>query len=131
MIAFIEEQRIVYGVGSICRALSVAPSTFHHRLACRTYPCKASARHQRDTELRPEIERVWDENYQVYGVRKTRHHLKQIGVRGAARGKVAKTTVPDTSAPRPHDKVNRVFRAPAFSGSVILPTCRHGRALHM
>ncbi len=26
-------------------------------------PSKASARHQRDTELRPEIKRVWDENY--------------------------------------------------------------------
>jgi hypothetical protein len=92
-------------------------------------PAKASARHQRDTELRPEIKRVWDENYQVYGVRKAWHQLKregftlarctverlmkQIGIRGAVRGKVVKTTVPDTSAPCPRDKVNRVFRAPA------------------
>ena len=28
------------------------------------------------------------------------------------RGKIVKTTVPDTSAPCPHDKVNRQFRAP-------------------
>ena len=36
MITFIEDQRIVYGVESICRVLPIAPSTFYHRLACRT-----------------------------------------------------------------------------------------------
>lgn len=129
MIAFIEYLRIVYGVESICRILPIAPSTFYHRLACRADPSKASARHQRDAELRPEIKRVWDENYQVYGVRKAWHQMKlerfdvarctvarlmkQIGIRGAVRGKVVKTTVPDTSAPCPREKVNRQFRAPA------------------
>ena len=129
MISFIEDQRVVYGVESICRVLPIAPSTFYHRLACRADPSKASARHQRDAELRPEIKRVWDENYQVYGVRKAWHQMKrerfevarctvarlmkQIGIRGAVRGKVVKTTVPDTSAPCPRDKVNRQFRAPA------------------
>jgi len=39
--------------------------------------------------------------------------MKQVGIRGAVRGKVAKTTIPNTSAPCPRDKVNRVFRAPA------------------
>jgi transposase InsO family protein len=39
--------------------------------------------------------------------------MKQIGIRGAVRGKVVKTTVPDTSASCPRDKVNRQFRAPA------------------
>jgi len=33
--------------------------------------------------------------------------MKQIGTRGAVRGKVVKTTVPDTSTPCPRDKVNR------------------------
>jgi len=129
MIAFIEDQRVVYGVESICRVLPIAPSTFYHRLACRADPSKASARQQRDTELQPEIKRVWDENYQVYGVRKAWHQLKregftlarctverlmkQLSIRGAVRGKVVKTTVPDTSAPCPRDKVNRVFRATA------------------
>ncbi len=127
MIGFIDDQRAVYGVESICRELPIAPSTYYHRLACQADPAKASARHQRDTELRPEIKRVWDENYQVYGVRKAWHQMKregftlarctverlmkQIGIRGAVRGKVVKTTVPDTSAPCPRDKVNRVFRA--------------------
>ena len=128
MIAFIEDQRIVYGVESICRVLPIAPSTFYHRLTCRADPSKASVRQQRDAELRPEIKRVWDENYQVYGVRKAWHQMKredfdvarctvarlmkQIGIRGAVRGKVVKTTVPDTSAPCPRDKVNRQFRGP-------------------
>ena len=38
--------------------------------------------------------------------------MKQIGIRGAVRGKV-NTTVSDTSVPCPRDKVNRIFRAPA------------------
>ncbi len=129
MIAFIEDQRVVYGVESICRVLPIAPSTFYHRLTCRADPSKASVRQQRDAELRPEIKRGWDENYQVYGVRKAWHQMKrerfdvarctvarlmkQIGIRGAVRGKAVKTTIPDTSAPCPRDKVNRQFRAPA------------------
>jgi len=115
MIGFLDDQCVVYGVASIWRVLPIAPSTFYHRLACRADPSKASARHQRDAELRPEIKRVWDENYQFYGVRKAWHQMKrerfevtcctvarlmkQIGIRGAVRGKVVKTTVPDTSAP--------------------------------
>ena len=79
MIAFIEDQRVVYGVESICRVLPIAPSTYYHRLACLVDPSKASARHQRDTDLHPEIKRVWDENYQVYGVRKAWHQLKREG----------------------------------------------------
>ena len=79
MIAFIEDQRVVYGVESICRTLPIAPSTFYHQLACRADPSKASSRHQRDAELRPEIKRVWDENYQVYGVRKAWHQMKREG----------------------------------------------------
>ena len=55
MISFIENQRVVYGVEPICRVLPIAPSTYYHRLACLANPSKASARHQRDTELCPEI----------------------------------------------------------------------------
>jgi hypothetical protein len=39
--------------------------------------------------------------------------MKQLGMRGAVRGKATKTTISDTSAPCPRDKVNRVFQAPA------------------
>lgn len=128
MIGFVDDHRAVYGVASICRVLPIAPSTFYHQLACRADPSKASGRAQRDAELRPQIKRVWDENYQVYGVRKAWHQMKregftlarctverlmkQIGIRGAVRSKGVKTTIPDTSVPCPRDKVNRQFRAP-------------------
>ena len=60
MIALIEDQRVVYGVESICRVLPIAPSTFYHGLACRADPSKASSRRQRDAELRLEIKRAHD-----------------------------------------------------------------------
>ena len=44
MIAFIEDQRIVYGVESICRVLPIAPSTYFDHRAKQAYPAKLSAR---------------------------------------------------------------------------------------
>jgi hypothetical protein len=38
--------------------LPVVPSTYYHHLVCLADPSKASTRHQRDAELRPEIKRV-------------------------------------------------------------------------
>ena len=38
MIAFIDDQRVVYGVESICRVLPIAPSTYYHCLGCRADP---------------------------------------------------------------------------------------------
>ena len=129
MIGFIDDHRVVYGVEPICRVLPIAPSTYYAHLAIRADPSKASARQQRDAALRPEIQRIWDANFKVYGVRKAWHQLRregfdvarctvarlmtQIGLRGAVRGKVIKTTQGDMSAPCPQDKVNRQFRAPA------------------
>jgi len=37
--------------------------------------------------------------------------MKQQGLRGVSRGKRIRTTIPDVSAPRPLDRVNRQFRA--------------------
>lgn len=61
MIGSIGDQRAICGVESICGVLPTTPSTCDHRLACLADPSKASARHQRETELRPEIKRVWEE----------------------------------------------------------------------
>jgi len=129
MISFIDDQRIVYGVESICRVLPIAPSTYYAHLAVRADPEKASPRSQRDIELKPKIKKVWDDNWKVYGVRKTWRQLRRegvdvarctvarlmtnMGLRGVVRGKSLKTTISDTSVPCPHDKVNRQFRAPA------------------
>ena len=75
------------------------------------------------------IKKVWNDNWQVYGVRKTWRQLCRegeaaarctvarlmagMGLRGIVRGKAMKTTIPDASVPCPRDKVKRKFRAPA------------------
>ena len=79
MINFIDDHRGVHGVEPICRVLPIAPSTYYHRLVCRADPSKASTRQQRDAALCPDIQRVWDQNYKVYGVRKPWHQLKREG----------------------------------------------------
>ncbi|SAL07710.1 integrase catalytic region [Caballeronia arationis] len=37
--------------------------------------------------------------------------MKQQGLRGVRRGKRVRTTIPEVSAPRPLDRVNRQFKA--------------------
>lgn len=129
MIAFIEEHRDDIGVEPICRHLPIAPSTFYDHMAKRANPDLLSDRAKRDKVLRPEIERVWEQNYKVYGVRKVWHQMrregfdvarctvarlmKDIGIEGVIRGKKHRTTIPDKSQPCPLDKVNRQFKAPA------------------
>lgn len=129
MIAFIEENRAEIGVEPICRELPIAPSTFYDNLAKRADPERLSDRAKRDAELRPEIQRVFEENWRVYGVRKVWRQLgregfdvarctvarlmKDMGLQGAIRGKLHRTTIPDKKAPCPLDRVNRQFRVPA------------------
>jgi putative transposase len=128
MIAFIDHHRGVYGVEPICRVLPIAPSTYHAHVARRADPGTLSRRAKRDEVLKSEIRRVFEENFQVYGVRKVWRQLgrediavarctvarlmKAMGLQGAVRGKPAPTTVSDKGAPCPLDRVNRQFRAP-------------------
>jgi hypothetical protein len=44
MIAFIDDHRVTYGVEPICKALPIAPSTYHDHVAKRDDPSKLSAR---------------------------------------------------------------------------------------
>jgi putative transposase len=129
MIAFIDDHRDVYGVEPICRVLPIAPSTFHAADARRRRPDTAPPRIRRDEALKPEILRVFNENFGVYGARKVWRQMlregfdvarctverlmKAMGLSGVIRGKTIKTTIPDKSAPCPLDKVNRDFKAPA------------------
>jgi putative transposase len=128
MIAFVEEHRDVHGVEPICRLLPIAPSTYYEHLERRRDPAKLSARAKRDAGLCDEIQRVWEENFRVYGVRKVWRQLhrkgievarctvarlmRAMGLRGAVRGKAVRTTVSDKAAPCPLDRVNRDFKAP-------------------
>jgi putative transposase len=127
MRAFIDDHRGVYGVEPICKVLPIAPSTYYLHAARRADPARAPARGKRDEHLCAAIQRVWDENRRVYGVRKVWRQLRResvdvarctvarlmgrLGLRGVIRGKGVKTTVSDTAAPCPLDRVNRQFRA--------------------
>jgi putative transposase len=128
MIAFIDDHREVYGVEPICRVLPIAPSTYHAHVAQRTDLAKASPRTRQDLMLMEQIRRVHEANFGVYGARKVWRQLgregiavarctverlmRQMGLRGAVRGKEIRTTIADKAAPCPADKVNRQFRAP-------------------
>ena len=129
MIAFIDDHRDAYGVEPICRVLPIAPSTYYDHTAKRQHPETAAPRVRRDAVLRPEIRRVFNDNHEVYGAEKVWRQMqregfdvarctierlmKDQGLQGVRRGKKVCTTMPDTSAPCPRDKVNRNFKAPA------------------
>ncbi|WP_150007485.1 IS3 family transposase, partial [Iodidimonas nitroreducens] len=106
-----------------------APSTYHSHLAKRRDPSRLSDRAKRDMVLKPEIARVFAENFGVYGVRKVWRQLnregfdiarctierlmRNMGFQGVIRGKPVRTTVSDHAAPCPLDHVNRQFHAPS------------------
>ena len=70
MVGFIDAHRDAHGVEPICKVLPIAPYTYYERLAKRADPARLSERARRDEALRPEILRVFEENWRVYGVRK-------------------------------------------------------------
>ncbi len=129
MIAFIDDHRGDLGVEPICRYLPIAPSTYYDHLAKRADPERLSDRAKRDEDLCPEIQRVFEANFKVYGVRKVWRQMRRegfdvarctverlmkgMGLEGVIRGKKIKTTLADKAQPCPLDKVNRQFRVPA------------------
>ena len=127
MKAFIDENKGTYGVEPICKVLPIAPSTYYEHAARQRDPAKAPARVQRDAKLSEAIRRVWEENFQAYGVRKVWRQLKRegeqtarctvarlmrrMGLKGVVRGKVIRTTISNKATPCPLDLVNRQFHA--------------------
>ncbi|EPM1166262.1 MAG: IS3 family transposase [Dechloromonas sp.] len=124
---FIDRHRETYGVEPLCKLLQVAPSGYWRHAARQRNPSLRSARAQRDELLIPQIQRVWQANFQVYGVRKVWRQLlregtpvarctverlmKHLGLEGVRRGKIMQTTFSDTRTPCPLDRVNRQFKA--------------------
>ncbi|HCO6973456.1 TPA: IS3 family transposase [Escherichia coli] len=126
MMPLLDKLREQYGVGPLCSELHIAPSTYYHCQQQRHHPDKRSARAQRDDWLKKEILRVYDENHQVYGVRKVWRQLLREGIRvarctvarlmavmglaGVLRGKKVRTTI-SRKAVAAGDRVNRQFVA--------------------
>ena len=129
MIAFIDDHREDHGVEPVCRVLPIAPSTYHLNAAKRVDPAKLSLRAKRDLALKPEMARVFADNFGVYGVRKVWRQMQReefdvarctvarlmrsMRLQGVIRGKPMRTTVSNKAAPCPLDHVNRQFHAPA------------------
>jgi hypothetical protein len=83
--------------------------TFDAHAAILKKPDLASDRAKRDADLSPEIKRVWEENNEVYGIRKIWHQLqrekliiarctvarlmKRPDIHGVIGGKIKTTTV--------------------------------------
>ena len=78
-VTFIDDHRTLYGVEPICRVLPMAPSTYYEQKARQADPSRLPARVRRDTVLCNEIERVWNEHFQVYGARKVWRQLLREG----------------------------------------------------
>ena len=84
-------------------------------------------RRRRDRWLKGEVQRVWDENHRVYGAEKVWKQLKregiavarctverlmrELGLKGAVRGRTCRTTVSSPTAEPPGDLVQRQFTA--------------------
>ena len=77
--AFIDANRADFGVEPICTVLrsagvQVAPSTYY--AAKNRQP---SAREQRDTAMIPNLVKIWEANYRVYGARKLWKAARRAG----------------------------------------------------
>ncbi|QKA74027.1 IS3 family transposase [Escherichia coli O157:H7] len=126
LMPLLDKLREQYGVGPVCSEPHIAPSTYYHCQQQRHHPDKRSARAQHDDWLKREIQRVYDENHQVYGVRKVWRQLLREGIRvarctvarlmavmglaGVLRGKKVRTTI-SRKAVAAGDRVNRQFVA--------------------
>lgn len=122
MVAFVDEHLAQWPVMAMCAAIELSERTYY---AARARP--ASVRSLRDVAHRVEIKRVWENNYRCYGSRRVYKQLRRegyvvarctvarlmadMGLRGVQRGKKRFTTVPDITAARPPDLVDRRFVA--------------------
>ncbi|HUY96897.1 MAG TPA: IS3 family transposase [Verrucomicrobiae bacterium] len=121
---FITDNWERWGVTPICRVRQVAPAPCY---AASSRP--PAAREIRDQELKPQIQRVWGGNFRVYRADKVwaqrrregvpvarctvERLMRDLGPRGAARGKAPRTTLAAAGVDRRADRVERHFVAGA------------------
>jgi putative transposase len=124
---FVDQHRATHGVEPICKVLQIAPSGYRRHAACQRKPELRCERARKDDNLTAQIQQVWQANMQVYGADKVWHQMNRhgtavarctverlmnrLGIQGARRGKVVRTTIADKAAACPQDHVNRQFKA--------------------
>ena len=107
--------------------MQIAPSCYWRHAAQQRNSDLCCERVKRDDQLIPQIQRIWHANWQVYGAEKVWRQMnregivvarctverlmRRLGLQGVRRGKVIRTTTPDSSVPCPRDQVNRQFQA--------------------
>ena len=122
-----DQHHDTYGVEPICKVLQIAPSGYRRHAARQRKPELRCARAKTDDTLMEQIQQIWQSNMQVYGADKiwrqmnrqgvevarctVERLMKRLGLQGARRGKVIRTTVADKAVPCPLDRVNRQFKA--------------------
>ncbi len=127
MVGFIDQHRAEYGVEPICAQLPITPSTYYEHKAREAEPERLPPRVRRDVEISQEIQRVWDDNFQVYGARKVWRQLgrngiavarctverlmRSLGLQGVVRGGKRRTTISRDQTEYPADLVKRQFFA--------------------
>ncbi len=125
--------------------MQVAPSGYRRHAAQQRDPELRCARARRDESLIPQIDRVWQVNLQVYGADKVWRQMKRegtevarctverlmsrLGLSGAVRGRVVRTTVRDRRIRPAHrrlaceqDDAHRLRARRAGTGAVRPPT---------
>lgn len=127
IVGFIDEHRDQLGVGPICKALRIAPSTYY---AAKNREVAPSARAVRDAVLMQVVMVLWVANRKVYGAHKlwkaakraghdigrdqVARLMRELGIEGISRRrKKIFTTIADPDATRAPDLVNRNFKATA------------------
>jgi len=109
--------------------LPIAPATHRDHGARRRDPERRSERAKQDEVRKPEVQRVFEENFGVYGVRKVWQQMvreefvvarctvgrlmRKMGLKGVIRGRSVPTAISDKAAPCPLGHVSRQFHAPA------------------
>lgn len=61
--------------------LQIAPSGYRQHAARQRNPTLRPARIQRDEELKPQIQRIWEANMQLYGADKVWRQMNREGLR--------------------------------------------------
>jgi putative transposase len=128
MIAFIDNHRQTYGVEPICRVCRSPHRLINDHGAKRHDPSRESAQAKRDKLLKIEIQRVFEQNFSVYGVGKVWRQLKRegfalarctverlmraLGLQGVVRGRKIRTTIRQKEqTPCPLERVQRQSQA--------------------